>query len=767
MFGTLIVQLPSEYNGGDLVVTHGGQEKVFSFNGLKGCTNYHYAAFYADCQHELERITKGYRLCLVYNLVYTGAGSPPVPIENGLVVGQLVTAMNQWNDDAAQHKGPAMLSYILEHKYSAASLSFKALKNVDRAISDLLVSASQEANFDLYLAHVSRLESWSAECYRKKYTLIDLCDESLSASNLIAPPGKKSPSFVELPLYDESLVPRNRIKGGKPDEEERSEATGNEGASVERWYKYTAFILWPIKHRMKNVGCVKMTQELKCAVLECESPLTGKEEKEGLELAKQLVTADGHSSQSILLLLKCLSKLGQNDMIRQVLGDKICPFMGEKMFRVEAFTLCGSCMMWDAIQPSILHTVEQGKHFISCCNMIHELYNFSKGDDSKAQPKELFKELVYLFVSSLAAEKRYTAPSLDLGISILQVIQIFDDAGLVSRFLVVLASVSKSYYPHCSDITLFLSSQSFLNQILAVATRFGWDTLRAGLQAIYKRASSADITKYCEFLYKLCCQGDIVPQQKLLCRDILTMIVNILTSEQDMNPSVSSQPVRFDPSWDFMYDEFEERTMSNVSRSREFVSQFLKVLITLEYPVQATCSVVDAFLRQPFRYALGSVLVSALEDVSKWLKKEESRYIVPIVACVIAAVGNRTSSSGGADCWSQDVALVCKPWCDDCRSLQQFLRDPKKNQASFKMTQPRRTHLVKQLALFKCSTTHFTQKVGSPQTLVVNKVKPASDKSDQDMTQILARLHALSTPPVGSESAAGEPRPKRQKTIST
>ena len=55
MFGTLVVQLPSDYSGGQLVVSHGGKEKVFDFSGIKGCTNFHFAAFYADCQHELKK----------------------------------------------------------------------------------------------------------------------------------------------------------------------------------------------------------------------------------------------------------------------------------------------------------------------------------------------------------------------------------------------------------------------------------------------------------------------------------------------------------------------------------------------------------------------------------------------------------------------------------------------------------------------------------------------------------------------------------------
>ena len=39
---------------------------------LAGATGYHYAAFYADCWHELREVTRGYRRCLVYNLIHRG-----------------------------------------------------------------------------------------------------------------------------------------------------------------------------------------------------------------------------------------------------------------------------------------------------------------------------------------------------------------------------------------------------------------------------------------------------------------------------------------------------------------------------------------------------------------------------------------------------------------------------------------------------------------------------------------------------------------------
>ena len=152
MFGTLVIQLPSDYSGGQLIVAHHGKEETYDFSGVQGCVTSHYAAFYADCIHEIKEVTKGYRLCLIYNLLYKGSGSLPSTVNNQPLVDEVVSSMKQWNNEAVNAQGPVLMAYLLEHKYSEASLSFRGLKNVDRAVGDLLIRAQEEVNFELHLA---------------------------------------------------------------------------------------------------------------------------------------------------------------------------------------------------------------------------------------------------------------------------------------------------------------------------------------------------------------------------------------------------------------------------------------------------------------------------------------------------------------------------------------------------------------------------------------------------------------------------------------
>ena len=141
MFGTLVIQLPSHYNGGKLIVYHQGKKSEFDYSGLDCCSYCYFTSFYADCQHEIKEVTKGFRLCLVYNLMYQGLDECPTPANNQEQVSAIVSAMKKWEEDIESEDCPSMMTYLLEHKYCEASLSFKFLKNVDRAIADVLVSS--------------------------------------------------------------------------------------------------------------------------------------------------------------------------------------------------------------------------------------------------------------------------------------------------------------------------------------------------------------------------------------------------------------------------------------------------------------------------------------------------------------------------------------------------------------------------------------------------------------------------------------------------
>lgn len=63
---TLMVTLPVRFKGGDLVVRHadGGEEKYHGRGGRPG--DMEWTAFMADCDHEIEPVTRGCRITISY-----------------------------------------------------------------------------------------------------------------------------------------------------------------------------------------------------------------------------------------------------------------------------------------------------------------------------------------------------------------------------------------------------------------------------------------------------------------------------------------------------------------------------------------------------------------------------------------------------------------------------------------------------------------------------------------------------------------------------
>ncbi|CBJ49074.1 conserved unknown protein [Ectocarpus siliculosus] len=135
------------------------------------------AAFYGGfCEHELQTVTKGVRLCLLYNLVWTTPGPQPVA-----AVGQSGSAVQLRLSDAVaawcrpiSSCNAAKFIVPLAHEYTKASLSFSGLKGRDRAMADSLRACR---DLDLYLVtivkHENRMpwdDSFDRSCDRRRGT---------------------------------------------------------------------------------------------------------------------------------------------------------------------------------------------------------------------------------------------------------------------------------------------------------------------------------------------------------------------------------------------------------------------------------------------------------------------------------------------------------------------------------------------------------------------------------------------------------------------
>ncbi|MEZ6061953.1 MAG: 2OG-Fe(II) oxygenase [Planctomycetaceae bacterium] len=258
MVASLIIALPNEFRGGALIVRHPpSQEMRFPFEEAANGNVASYAAFYADCEHEVRRVERGVRVCLCYNLTLRPSKTARGKRKSGEQDGNpLAASVRSWF--AVRPSAP--LVFALEHQYTERGLSGSLLKGVDRSLADLVTSVAEEADCQVHLAHVSRhlcqfaddgsFQDWDRYGRRsrsrtgRKLEIGETYEDELLGTQWTNLSGKKQP-WGDLPLELTSIVSEIPIDGWKPTSEEYEGYTGNAGNTLDRWYHRTAVVIWP------------------------------------------------------------------------------------------------------------------------------------------------------------------------------------------------------------------------------------------------------------------------------------------------------------------------------------------------------------------------------------------------------------------------------------------------------------------------------------------------------------------------------------------
>ena len=150
MFATIVVLLPSKFDGGSVHVSHGDSSKVLDCSP-NSHTDTTVLAWYTDVEHEVKRITSGYRLALSFNLVHTTRSLRPALPTQSNTAHRLREVLTSWRDEDG---GPSKIIYLLNHKYSQANLSGSALKGADAHLVSTLENISRPLGFRLGLANL-------------------------------------------------------------------------------------------------------------------------------------------------------------------------------------------------------------------------------------------------------------------------------------------------------------------------------------------------------------------------------------------------------------------------------------------------------------------------------------------------------------------------------------------------------------------------------------------------------------------------------------
>ena len=361
MFGTLVLALPSDHRGGELVIRHAGREVTVAMSGAE-FSEVSYAAFYADCEHEVRPIASGNRVCLVYNLIQQRGTGKQQSIEAPDYGKQIAAAANALEKYLTDPGASAKIAWLLEHQYSPEGLSFAGLKYADAARAQVLVQAAERAGCAAHLGIVHIEESGAAEPsyhdYRPRrwghrydedeeeesesentsdFEVIEVCD----GRNYIAQwrdVRDKPVDFGEIPVEEGELLPAGALDGEKPDEQRLMEASGNEGASFERSYHRAALVLWR-KERYAEVllqaGVAAALPYLEECIEKSESkgaPVTARDEavalarrmvKEWAEAAEFSNCRGPGSSDKRRNMLRLLNRLGDVSLLRDFIAGVV------------------------------------------------------------------------------------------------------------------------------------------------------------------------------------------------------------------------------------------------------------------------------------------------------------------------------------------------------------------------------------------------------------------------------------------------------------
>lgn len=261
MVASMIVALPNRFAGGELVVRHGGSERTLKFEDAASGAAPCFAAFYADCEHEVRRVTDGLRLCLAYNLVLrikrkaTPVGKPIAPAD------RLVESIRSWT----VNQPATPLVFALAHHYTERGLSLDLLKGADRRLAETVVSAADKADCLVYLAQVSRHLTQSAFDesygeYRRRSSqppgeleIGETIEEELYGDQWVDLSGRKQP-WQSIGFDLTAIVSATPIDDWKPTSEDYEGYRGNYGNTLDRWYHRSAIVVWRRDHHFDVIA---------------------------------------------------------------------------------------------------------------------------------------------------------------------------------------------------------------------------------------------------------------------------------------------------------------------------------------------------------------------------------------------------------------------------------------------------------------------------------------------------------------------------------
>lgn len=255
MVASLVVVLPTKFRGGDLIVKHEQIQKRFDFETARSQTQAEFVAFFADCVHEVKKVTSGFRVGLTFNLILRDVPKPKSSKQAMKSNAELRQAIEGW----ITHRAESPIVFSLEHLYTSDGLEPDLLKGADAVLFEELLCIAKELDCNIHLGQVSRhlcqyADDGSFEFGRRGYhrfsddysqlNIGETFDDEIEIDGWKDATGK-SKKLPSLPCESSQLISATPIEQWIPTKQDYEGYTGNAGNTLNRWYHKSAIILWP------------------------------------------------------------------------------------------------------------------------------------------------------------------------------------------------------------------------------------------------------------------------------------------------------------------------------------------------------------------------------------------------------------------------------------------------------------------------------------------------------------------------------------------
>lgn len=178
MFGTLVVCLPSNFSNGKLVLRHRGVVQKYDWGSAiekqKKPNQLHWAAFFGDVDHQIERIWSGARVTLTYLLRRGESGVPVHDVAGEDLAPRIQEAWQALLADESFLPNGGILGYPCCHLYhqdarfqskqsSIDQQPSTALKGRDYLVAATSLQAGLKVSFNPYMFESCVDETWQLD----------------------------------------------------------------------------------------------------------------------------------------------------------------------------------------------------------------------------------------------------------------------------------------------------------------------------------------------------------------------------------------------------------------------------------------------------------------------------------------------------------------------------------------------------------------------------------------------------------------------------